>query len=76
MTNSRKSREQNVLREKKFMLQNEAKESDACCPDENCYCRRQKLQETISKEANDVNEVDRVNVAIIERLVFLNKFRQ
>ena len=40
------------------MQQNEAKESEAYCTDVNCYCRRQKQQETISREDNDVNEVN------------------
>ena len=55
------------------MQQNETKESEAYCNDVNCYCRRQKQQETISKEANDVNEVNRENIAISERLGFLEK---
>ena len=39
----------------------------------NCYCRRQKQQETVSKETNDVNEVNRENIAINERLGSLEK---
>ena len=39
----------------------------------NCYCRRQKQQETISKEANDVNEVNTENIAFNERRGFLEK---
>ena len=59
------------------MQQNKTKESEAYCTDVNCYCGRQEQQETVSKEANDGNEVDRENIAINERLgFFLNKLRQ
>ena len=70
MTNSRKP---NVYSEQKFMQQNETKESEAYCCDVNCYCGRQKQQETISKEDNDVNWVNRENTAINERLGFVEK---
>ena len=55
------------------MQQNEAKESGAYCSDVTCYCWKQKQQETVSKEASDVNEVNRENIAINERLGFLEQ---
>ena len=59
------------------MQQNETKESEAYCSDVNYYWIEQKQQETISKEANDVNHVNRGNIAINEILGFLkNKFWQ
>ena len=72
-TNAKKSREKNAYREQTFMQQNETKESEACCTDVNCYSLRQKQQETISKEANDVVEANRENIALNERLGFLEK---
>ena len=59
--------------EKKIMQQNETKESQTYRSDVNCYCRRQKQQETVSREANYVNEVNSDNIAINERLGFLEK---
>ena len=52
------------------MQQNETKESEAYCCDVNCYCRRQNQQESINKEANDVNKVSRENIAINVRQSF------
>ena len=69
-TNAKKSSEQNVYREHKFLPQNETKESEAYCNDMTCYCRKKKQQETVSKEDNDVNELNRENIAINERLGF------
>ena len=39
----------------------------------NLYFTKQRQLETISKEANDVNEVNRENIAINERLGFIEK---
>ena len=50
------------------MQQNETKKGEAYCTYVNCYCRRQRQQETISKVANDVNEVNIENIAINVRL--------
>ena len=58
------------------MQRNETKESEAYCTDVNCYWRRQKLQEKINKEFNDVNEVNRENIAFNDRLVLLEKHAQ
>ena len=48
------------------MLRNETKEGEAHCTDVNCYCWRQRQQETVSKGANDVSEVNREKIAINE----------
>ena len=58
-TNAKKSWEQDVCREQKYMQQNETKERGAYCTYVNCYCRRQKQQETVGKKAIDDNEVMR-----------------